>query len=565
MSPILIVLLVVLAALVLAAGLRAVRRTRSVPRGAWVVLELKGPVSELPPRVPWFRRWLRPVPTAHSVVALRRLADRIAADARVEGVLLRLGEVSCGWATAASVRDVVQQLRSRGKRVVAYLPLGGQTRELYIALAAERVYTSPQASIAPIGVASAMTFYRALLARGGVDTDLLARREYKSAAEMFTRDGFSDANRHQISALLETLHGAVVHAIATARGRSEEEARALVDGAPFRAREAVERGLIDGLAYDDELPPLLAPAPPVLVKAGRYMAATAPWMPPGFRMRRGGPRVGIVEVRGAIVSEAPLAFGRVADVSRVTGALRAARRNRAIGAVVLYVDSPGGSALASDLIAREVARLREKKPVVAYFADTAASGGYYVAAPTQEIVAQPVTITGSIGVITLRFVFERTLAKLGLTHEVIRRGRRADMLSPYRQWTDDERSVLDQQIDAFYEDFVGVVARGRGRTPAEIEPLARGRVYSGRDAHAVGLVDHLGGLDVAVNRAAEIARLVAPGPPVVVHPPRELPAPPEPPAPLQPLVARLGLDADLLNLVLGAEHELLFAYEDRTL
>jgi protease-4 len=446
--------------------------------------------------------------------------------------------------------------------VVVYLPRGAQTREVYISLAAERIYTSPQATIAPIGVATAMTFYRSLLARGGIDTEIIARREYKSAAEAFTRDGYSEANREQLSALLDTLHGAVVHAIVEARGKSEEEARALVDAAPFRAHEAVERGLIDGVAYDDELPPLLGAPHDALVNLPRYLAVTRRWRLPFLRPRR-GPRVGIVEVRGAIVSEAPLALGRVADAPRVTGALRAARESRAIGAVVLYIDSPGGSALASDLIAREVARLREKKPVVAYFSDVAASGGYYVAAPANEIVARPVTVTGSIGVIALRFVFERTLEKLGLSHEVIRRGGRADMLSPYRHWTEEERGVLDRQIDGFYQDFVGIVARGRGRPAEEIEPLARGRVYSGRDAHAVGLVDRLGGLDAAVARAAELAKLARPAEPVVVHPPREMPEPPEPPAPLQPIVSRLGAGADLVNLALGAERELLFAFEDR--
>ncbi|MEI8258773.1 MAG: signal peptide peptidase SppA, partial [Deltaproteobacteria bacterium] len=256
------------------------------------------------------------------------------------------------------------------------------------------------------------------------------------------------------------------------------------------------------------------------------------------------------------------ALGRVADATRVSGALRVARANPGVAAVVLYVDSPGGSALASDLIAREVERLREKKPVVAYFSNTAASGGYYVAALANEIVAQPVSVTGSIGVVALRFVLERTLEKLGLHHEVVRRGAHADMLSPYRHWSDAERAVLDRQLDGTYNDFVGIVARGRGREPEEIEPLAGGRVYSGRDALAVGLVDRLGGLDEAIARAAALGNVPPDRDVVVISPPRHLPAPAEPPPAVEPIARRLGVSVDLVNLALSSSRQSLFTVDE---
>ena len=543
------------------------RRRAMVPQGTWVEVRLHGSVSEIERPM---QRWLRPLAVARaqpSVAALRTLFRAVAQDPSVGGVVLRLGALHCGWATATSLRELVLGLRAAGKRTVAYLPEGASTREYFVAVACDKVLTTPQAILTPLGIASGMTFLRGLLARGGIEAEVYARREYKSAAEAFTRDGYSEPNRAQVTALLEHLHGEFVRAIADGRRVDEGRARAMVDGGPYRPVDAVREGMIDGVAYDDELPLHLGAGRHVkLVKAGAYFALVqAMALRPMTRRRR----VGLVEVRGVIVPQARFALGNVADAHRVTAALRAARAAKHIDAVVLYVDSQGGSALASDLIAREVERLREKKPVVAYFSDTAASGGYYVAAPAAEIVAQPTTVTGSIGVIAMRFLAIRALEKLGITHEVIRRGERADFLSPYRAWNDGDRAAFERSIDGFYNDFVAIVAKGRGRDVSVIEPLARGRVYAGREAFDVGLVDHLGGLDLALRRARELAGGNFDDEPVLVAP-RGMPDPPEPPAAVQPLVAFLveqfqgvrGGGTDLLHLALAAPTEHLFAFED---
>jgi protease-4 len=546
------------------------RRQALVPQGAWVVVKLEGQISEIERPQP---RWRKPsdllIPTPakpHVTVAgLRELVAAIAQDDRVGGVLFRFGALGCGWAVAESLRALFGELRRAGRRTVAWLPDGATSREYFVAAAADKVIASPQATVAPLGVAASLTFVRALLARGGIEAEVFARREYKSAAEAFTRDSYSEANRRQTEALLDRLHTAFVSAIAEGRRVDEARARKLVDEGPYRAPDALREGLLDALAYEDDLVTHLGSGDVKLVAGGDYLALARSLR---FRPLLPARRVGVVEIRGPIVSEARIAFGQIADARRITGALRMARMNPSLGAVVLHIDTGGGSALASDNIAREVERLREKKPVVAYFADIAASGGYYSAALANEIVAQPTTVTGSIGVIALRFAARGMLDKLGLSHEVIRRGERADLMSPYRAWDEGDRAAFDREIDGFYNDFVSIVARGRKRDTAEIEPLARGRVYAGADAHAVGLVDHLGGLDAALERARTLAGGRFAREPVVVPPPWVMPDPPEPPRSVQALMAFVGDAArsraglNLLQLALSSPNEHLFAYED---
>ncbi|MFO0608369.1 MAG: signal peptide peptidase SppA [Polyangiales bacterium] len=543
------------------------RRGSLVPKGAWVELTLDGPVTELERPMRRFRsprELLMGGPAAKpptTVAAVRELCEAIAEDGDVGGLLLTVRNVGCGSAVATSLRDAFLALRAAGKKVVAWLPDGASTREYVVAVAADKVLATPQATVAPLGYAAGMTFLRSLLARGGVEAEVFARREYKSAAEAFTRDSFSEANRRQTEALLDRAYEAAVRAIAEGRKVDPDRARRAINEGPWRAPDAVREGLLDATAYDDELATHLDNAPK-RVPARAYLALARAMR---FRPLGAERRVGVVEVRGPIVSEAGMAFGAVADARRITGALRAAREDRSLGAVVLHVDTRGGSALASDVIAREVERLREKKPVVAYFADVAASGGYYVSALAREIVAQPLTVTGSIGVIALRLTASRALEKVGVNHEVIRRGERADLGSPFRALDDGDRAAFDREIDGLYDDFVGVVARGRGRPAGEVEPLARGRVYAGVDAHAVGLVDHLGGLDVALARARALDGGRFAPEPVVVTPPRHTPPPAEAPAPVRAALAAFGDAAgslDLLTLLLSSPHDHLFAWED---
>lgn len=537
-------------------------RLFSRPKGEWVVVRLRPRLVELPKPTAFFLRWVpgfaQKLPTPIS--ALRRLAEHVGRDGDVKGVIFVVPPMMAGWAATKSVRDVLAEIREGGKQAVVYLPQGGGNRELYLAAAADRVFLGPEATLVALGLSASSRYLRGLLDKLGVGVEAFARGDYKTAAENLVRDEMSDAQREQVGALLDTLDGELVGALAARPGLDEQSARALFEHGFIRGQAAVELGFADGVCFEDELPNVLraegVEKPVALVRAPRYL---------GFRDARffartlPGPYIAVVNVHGTIGESGP--GGR----EQVVAALRSARRDKRALGVVLDVDSPGGSALASDLIHREVVRLKEKKPVVALMGEVAASGGYYVSAPADAIVAQPVTITGSIGVISARLVAHELLATLGIKTEVIRRAPHADMFSPARDLSDDERAILLREIDGFYRGFVGIVADGRGRPFDEIEPLARGRVWTGADAHARGLVDRLGGMDVALEELR--ARMKVPPrlaaalePRLIVTRRLEVP-PPEPPKASPAAALRLLAPEveELVGLVSGGERVLYYS------
>jgi protease-4 len=515
-------------------------------------LIIDGAVVELAEPVPW---WRRRRTTTTTLSAVRQLCTTIANDDRVKGLVVEIRSLRAGAATATSLRRALLGLREKNKAVVVYLPTGAGSREMMVASAARRIIMGPQATIAPLGVAVETRYLRRALDKIGVLPEIFARGEFKTAGESLSRDSMSTEQRQQVGAVLDVLEHELLDALVAGRRLSVDEVRALIDGGPYRATE--EKRLVDAVGYDDELPALLEPdgsaktengvkrPTPRMVSAGSYLSVKRP--PPPSR------RIGVVHVRGPIVSRVPVALGRVAVDERVIGALRRARDAQSISGVIILIDSPGGSVLASDRIHHEVLRLAEKKPVVAYFANVAASGGYYVAAGANAIVAEPTTLTGSIGVVAGHLVLAPLLDKLGIVTELVKRGARADMLSASRVLDDGEREAMTREIEGYYVDFVNVVARGRKRPAEEIEKLARGRVYSGLEAHRVGLVDHLGGFDVAIDvLKGKMGETRSVGP-EVVKPPRTMPKAPEVPAPFVQAIDAIGgrQARELVALTLG--------------
>ena len=539
-----------------------------VPRGTYLLVEIDGALDEAPPTPRWN-------PFGHqsrlfSLHGLRRLIDRVAVDPRVRGLLLVVKSMRGGFASATSLRGAVAQARAAGKRVVVHLPHGGGTKEAYVAAAADRAMLGPQAVLAPVGVLSRTRYVRGALDRAGVVPTVHARGKYKTAAESLERTSMSDPQREQVGAVLDRLHAELVRAIAQGRAVDEVRAKAIVDGAPYVGEEAVDAGLTDAVAYEDEIPERLAKggSKPSVRYAAPYLAARDALR---SRALRSAGAVAVVRVHGPITSAVPFALGPIAVDDRVISAVRIARSNPFVRGVILHVDSPGGSALASDRIHHELVQLAAQKPLVACMGDVAASGGYYVAAPAHEIVAQPTTVTGSIGVVSARFVLEPLLARLGVATEVIARGEHARLLDPLLPLDDADARAIDREIERMYRAFVAVVAAGRKRTAEEIDEVAQGRVWIGADAHAHGLVDRMGGFEDAlealrsrIGRGAGKLRLVVLRPPAkpfpVLDPPRRKAETLAAVAAVaEPLLRVAGLDIRLLALAYGGERVLAYS------
>lgn len=427
-------------------------------------------------------------------------------------------------------------------------------RELYLASAADRVVSSPLASFELPGIGATTRYLGAALDKLGLRVEPFAQGRYKTAVESLSSEAMSEAQREQVGALLDAFDRELRRALRQRPALDEEAVEALFESALVSAADAKARGLVDALAYGDELPTTLeAPAKRPSVDAGDYLEA---WRAPLFRPLRTPLHLAVVEIHGAITRS-----GRGASQLRLVRALRAARSDRRVLGVLLDIDSPGGSALASDLIHREVVRLAEKKPVVALFGAVAASGGYYVAAPAHAIVASPTTITGSIGVIAARLDASALLARLGVHSETLLRAPHADLLDLSRPSTEAERVLMDRELHVAYQGFLKRVAEGRGLSEERVHELAQGRVWSGADAQERALVDHLGGLDevraVFAERLGRSVEQVQRLPLRRVHVGRR-PAP-APPLKVDALLRELSPEvADLHALTSGPERVLYY-------
>jgi protease-4 len=467
---------------------------------SYLYLDLNSEIPEqLPSELPTLLE--RRAPTLRTLVAG---LDRAAGDAKVTAVVLRVSALpDAGWGKVQELRDAITRFRKSGKPAYAHIEFVGN-KEYYLATACTSIYAVPTALLDVTGLRSETTFFGGTLEKLGVQAQFEGVGKYKNAPNQFTERGFTEPHREQMEALLDSVYEQYVSAIRVGRKKTAEEVQAIIDAGPYNAASALKAGLVDELLYEDQLQDRMQ-------DAGR--------LTPGRYARSGGgrgfgldsrPKVALVYVVGEIVPGESLAGpfgGQVAGSDTVAAALRNARKDGDIKAIVLRVDSPGGSGTASDVIWREVALARKEKPVVVSMGDVAASGGYYVAMGSDVIVAQPGTITGSIGVFGGKFALRGLYDKLGISKEVLARGQHADLFTEYRPWTDEERQKVRSLMVAFYEDFLTRVAEGRKKTRDEVDAVAQGRVWTGTEALHHGLVDRLGGLDDALALAKERARI----------------------------------------------------------
>ncbi len=437
-----------------------------------------------------------------------RLVERLVAardDPAVGALLLRIDRAPFGSGRVEELRALVAAVRAR-KPVLAYLT-GGGTREYWLASAASAVAAPPGAPLLVNGFSSAQLYYRDLLARLGVSVQVVRAGAYKTATEPLVRSGPSPEAAQVRDAILDDVYGRFVADVSAARRLEPQRVRALVDQGIFTSDEARAAGLLDATPWPDEV------ARWAREVSGRALHDAGRYRPTPLRSaQRWGrpPVVEIIRLSGVITRGAqPGAPGRGADA--VAAAIRRAVEDPEVRALVLRVDSPGGDAFASDLLWREVMLARRKgKPVVASMGDVAASGGYLVAAAADVILAEPSTLTGSIGVFGAKPDLAGLLARLPVQRSGAGRGEKAEALSVLRPWSEAERGAVQRQVDAFYATFLERVAAGRTLPPAEVEAVASGRVWTGRQALERRLVDRLGTLADAIELACERAGL-APG------------------------------------------------------
>ena len=489
----------------------AVSRGPSVPSSATLVLRPGGDLPEVEPDDVVGQVFGRDVSTVRGFVEALRRASR---DDRVRAVLLMPSTLNVPyWGKVQEMRDAIVAFRKSGKHVTAFLEFGGD-REYYLASAADRVFLMPTSSLDLTGVASYEMFLRGTLDKIGAYPDFVHIGDYKTAPNQLTQKGFTPAHREMAQSLNRDMYDQLVAGIADGRKKSEDEVRDLLDKGPFVAKEALDAGLVDDLAYEDELDdrvPELGDGKATRRMEGGDYQRTRP-QSVGLRTRS---RIAVLYVVGTIVSGRS-GFdgvnGSVVGSETIIDQIRKIRDDASIKAIVLRIDSPGGSSVASDVIWRELKITRDenpKRPIVTSMSDLAASGGYYIAMPTEAIVAQPGTLTGSIGIFGGKMVIGGTLDKLGVTTEAVVSGANAGIYSPFAPFTPAQREKVASFMDDFYKNFLTKVAESRKSTPAAIHAVAQGRVWTGRQALGHGLVDALGGLDAAVALAKEKAKIPA--------------------------------------------------------
>src|ERR1700722_18375528 len=434
-------------------------------------------------------------------------------DDRVRALVVKLGGGRIGLARMQDIRGPVTAFRETGKLAVAWSETFGEFTHgnvpYYLATAFDRIYLQPSGSVGLTGVAVEQLFLHDALAKIGVGFQSAKRYEYKSAADNLTERGFTGPAREATERLALSVAEQIIAAIAERRGKTTQDARALLDRGPFLAEDALAEGLVDALGYRDEVYADVrkeAGADAILQYVARYQRGHAL----AQRARKlPNPRerfVAVIYASGPIKqgrsNRSPLS-GSSMGSDTVAAALRSATSDERVRAVLLRVNSPGGSAVASDTIWREGVRIRAGgKPVVVSMSDVAASGGYYISMAADVIVAQPGTLTGSIGVITGKPVLEDALGRIGITTDSAGEGGRARMFAPTHPFTQDEWDQVNSWLDAIYQEFISKAASGRRMPVERMHELARGRVWTGADAAANGLVDELGGMAAA----AEIAR-----------------------------------------------------------
>jgi protease-4 len=493
--------------IVVFALMRAGERRPNIPSDGTLVLRLEGDVPERPPMeipLPFFESQ-----TPLTLFEVRDLLRKAAADSRIKAVVFEPRSVAAGWGKLHEIRHSLVEYKKSGKPLIANLSWP-RSREYYLATAADRIYMSREDLLDLKGLRAELLFFRKTLDKVGVEFEIEHAGRYKDAADSFTRTAPTPETLEVMNAILDGIYGNMLDSIAASRKMTRDQVKALLDEGPFIARDAKAKGLVDDLLFDDqvydELKGKLKQSEIKKVGARDYNRVSAT----GLGLD-GNTRIAVVVGEGAITRGGGgdgLEDEGIRSASFIR-LLRSVRDDNSIRAVIVRVNSPGGDGVASDEILREVRLLSKKKPTVISMSDLAASGGYFISMTGDPIVAYPNTLTGSIGVIYGKANLAGLYEKLGITYEVMMRGKNADIDSEIVRLDEDGRKKLREALESMYTAFIERVAEGRNKKPDAIRPLAEGRVWLGSQAKANGLIDENGGLDKAIELVRGKAKIAA--------------------------------------------------------
>jgi protease IV len=500
---------------------------------------------------------LFPLPATRTYVGLVRAVERALIDDEATGVFVRLGGTELGWAQSQELGDLFGALRDRGRNVVCHTNSLGNSSSWLLAKGCTRIWLAPAGDADTVGIAAQVVYLKGALDKLDLHADFLHMGKYKSAAEPFTREGPSDEARQSLTETLASIRGAWLEAVRA--GRKKETAVSALERGPWSPEEAKEQGLVDAIGYESEA---LAEARQK-AKAGEVQVAFGPESGgSGFNVAelvrvlagadeatQGRPHIAVVPAQGAISMQA----GGLLDSGGITASalsktVRRLVRDDSVKAVVLRIDSPGGSALASDLLWHELMELRKKKPLIASIGDMAASGGYYLASAANRVVAEPTSIVGSIGVVGGKLVLGRALSNVGVNAVTFPASpepgaaERAAYMSALTPWDDATRERVQRQMSSVYELFLQRVAAGRKTSVDAVRPHAEGRIWSGAQGKERGLIDEFGGLRRSIALARQLGGLDAQAPIVVEGGAESL---------LEALLVGEGADAAQLGIALS--------------
>jgi protease-4 len=485
------------------------RNKPSVPSNSVLVMKVTGDMPDYSPQDPTAE--IFGIAQPQSLVSFVSSVKNAKSDSRIGAVLIDIDFPGIGWGKADEIRETIADFKTSGKPVYAFMEMGSN-KEYYIASACDKVFLPPSGDLYINGLAAEVMFYKGTLDKIGVEMDVVQIGKYKNAPDVYTRKDMSEGHREVMNAILDDYFGRIVAAIADGRKKSPEDVKAVIDNAPYDAGKAQAQGLIDGALYRDQ----------VYDELKKQL---------GYKEDTDLRTIGGREYREAI--QDTLSYGKDSDVAiifasgpinsgrsgsggfggestvgsdTVVKAVTDAAEDKSIKAIILRVDSPGGSALASDVMWHAIENAKAKKPVVVSMSDVAASGGYYISCNANKIVAEPSTLTGSIGVFMGKPVVKGLFDWAGITSETVKRGKNSGLFDTTVKWTPDERAKIEESAHKiYYDDFVPKVSKGRGKTVEEIDAIGQGHVWTGAQAKQNGLIDEFGGLEKAVEIAKGLA------------------------------------------------------------